>query len=171
MKNFTWDRIVRSTHWLVALSIFANLFFNKGGGQIHIILGYLAGGLVIFRLLWAITLAKYPARFRDLIPTPKGLAHHLHEIKNKKEETIGHNHFGLLAIWVMWLLLFALIFTGYHIQNDTEFYYEYNLDDVHEKLALALKMIVGLHVSAVIVTSLWFKRNLIKSMIWKNKEE
>lgn len=161
--SFVWDKVVRLTHWSVVLIVVANWFFNEGGETAHRYLGYTAMVLIVLRLLWSLTGAKAPARFRDLIPTPKGFYRHFQEIKKRQEGSHrGHNAFGLLAVWLMWGCIIALGVTG--ILDDTNWGIDAGVSDWHEALADFLQIIVVLHIIAVILTSWWFRRNLVKSM-------
>lgn len=161
--EFVWDKVVRITHWAVAFIVISNLFFNKGGATAHRYLGYTALGLIACRLLWSLTLAKSPARFRDLIPTISGFREHAKEIKQRQEgHHRGHNAFGLLAVWAMWGCIVALAVTG--LLDDTDWGIDNDISDWHEGIANMLQIIVVLHVSAVLATSWWFKRNLVKAM-------
>ncbi|MDO4776906.1 MAG: cytochrome b/b6 domain-containing protein [Cardiobacteriaceae bacterium] len=167
---FVWDILVRLTHWGVAGAVIANLFFTGRGDEdaTHRILGMVAAGLVIIRLLWAMTLAKKPARLRDLVPTPGNAVHHLRDLQ-RGEETAepGHNALGLLAVWAMWFCIVGLAFTGYHANEYTDLAERFSLDDWHEYLAKALLVLFILHVSAVFLTSWRLKRNLVRPMIHK----
>ncbi|MDO4435152.1 MAG: cytochrome b/b6 domain-containing protein [Cardiobacteriaceae bacterium] len=171
-EKFTWDRLVRSSHWVVAFCVLANLFWLRPASTPHQALGYLAVALVLVRLTWSVLGASEPARFRDLIPTPKGLLRHIQELKHREHRQNGHNHFGLLAIWLMWFCIAGLAFTGYHAANETELLdklYDkgYELDEIHGQIAWVLQAIVGLHVVAVILSSWWLKHDLVRPMIIK----
>ncbi|MDO5091652.1 MAG: cytochrome b/b6 domain-containing protein [Cardiobacteriaceae bacterium] len=169
-RQFVWDILVRLTHWGVAAAVIANLFITGRGDDdaTHRVMGMIAAGLILLRLLWALTFAKKPARLRDLIPTPGNACHHLQDLK-RGEDTAepGHNAFGLLAVWAMWLCILGLAFTGYHANEYTALAKTYALDDWHEYLAKALMALVILHISAVILTSWRVKRNLVRPMIHK----
>lgn len=169
-QKFVWDILVRLTHWGVAIAVIANLFFTGRGDEdtAHRIFGMIAAGLVVIRLLWALTFAQKPARLRDLIPTPGNALHHLKDLQ-RGEDTAepGHNAFGLLAVWAMWLCILGLAFTGYHANEYTELAQAYPLDDWHDYLAKALLALFILHVGAVLLTSWRVKRNLVRPMIHK----
>lgn len=161
--DFVWDKVVRITHWSVAVIVFANLFFTKGGETPHRYLGYIALGLIGGRLLWSLTWANPPSRLLDLIPTVRGFREHLAEIKQRREgKHRGHNAFGLLAVWAMWACIVALGITG--ILYDSDWGIDNDIDDWHASIAEILKFIVILHIVAVLITSWWLKRNLVKSM-------
>lgn len=171
-EKFTWDKMVRSSHWIVALCVMANLWVVRPASLPHQALGYVAVAMVLIRLIWAVLAAEKPARLRDLIPTPRGLLAHLHELKHRQNHAHGHNHFGLLAIWLMWACIFGLAFTGYHAANETLFLDQmydrgYELDEIHGVLANILQAIVILHVLAVVFTSWWLKHDLVRPMIIK----
>lgn len=165
--KFVWDKLVRASHWLVAAIVLLNLFITEEGEDAHQYLGYLAVALIAIRLIWSATFAKSPARFLDLIPTIDGFKRHFQEIKQRKENPnhSGHNAFGLLAIWLMWVCIIGLGVTGY--LSDSDWGIDNDIDDVHELFANILQATVILHVFAVFVTSWWFKRSLVKAMIHK----
>lgn len=167
-EKFVWDIVVRITHWVVACAVIANLFFTEPGENVHKIMGFIAIGAVALRLLWSFTLAKMPARLRDLIPTPTNARHHLNELKRGEDSgAVGHNAFGLLAVWAMWGCLAALAFTGYHAANFTDLSETYALDNWHETAANILLALFVLHIAAILFTSWRLKRNLVRPMIHK----
>lgn len=162
-SSFVWDKLVRITHWSVAIIIFANLLVTEGGETTHRYLGYVAVGLIFCRLIWALTKAKSPARFCDLIPRFHGFSEHFLELKQRRLTHLGHNAFGLLAVWAMWLCIIALSVTGW--LDDTDWGIMNDIDDWHEGIASFLQAIVFLHISAVLVTGWWTGKNLIRRMI------
>lgn len=171
--KFVWDKVVRLTHWGVALAVSANLFLLKPGGTAHQVLGYTAIALVVLRLAWAVGGARKPARLRDLLPTPGNALHHLRDLRRGEDSAEpGHNAFGLLAVWAMWGCIALLAFSGYHTAAETDWYYSfsllgYDLDDWHGIIAKLLMGIVVLHILAVILTGLRIRRNLVRPMIHK----
>lgn len=166
--KFVWDKVVRLTHWLVACAVIANLFVTEPGEGVHKMMGFIAVGALLVRLLWAMTLAQAPARFRDLLPTPANAKQHAQDLLRGQETTApGHNAFGLLAVWAMWACLAGLAFTGYHAANFTDLSDTYALDDWHEVLAKVLMFLFVLHVVAIVFTSWRLKRNLVRPMIHK----
>lgn len=166
-QSFVWDKWVRLSHWLVAAIVLLNLFITEEGEQTHQYLGYVAVTLVFIRIIWSLSWAKAPARFSDLIPTISGLKSHIKEIRQRQESSshIGHNDFGLLAIWFMWFCIVGLGISGY--LSDTDWGIDNDIDDIHELIANLLQAVVILHVFAVFLTSWWFKRSLLKAMIHK----
>lgn len=163
-QDFVWDKVVRASHWLVALAVLANLFLTKPASLPHQILGYLAVAAIAIRLLWSVSFASFPARFRDLIPTPRGIKAHWQELKQGREEALGHNHWGRAAIWALWLCVMGLAWTGTLIRLEHDWYYDYHLDDVHEALANILLSLVVLHIAAVCLSSWRLGNRLLHRM-------
>lgn len=163
-NGFVWDRVVRASHWLVALCVLLNLTITEEGESLHQFLGYGAAALVLIRLLWALSFAKKPARFCDLIPSPKAFYEHFQALATRqKESQLGHNPFGLLAIWSMWLCIFALAVSGY--LSETDWGIMNDVSEVHEVFAGLLQVVVILHISAVFIMGWWFKHSFIQAML------
>lgn len=190
LTHFTWDGVVRTTHWLVALGCLCNLFVLRPGSVAHQAIGYSIAVLVLLRLLWALTVARAPARLRDLIPTPQGFRTHLADLRLREHRELGHNAFGLLFIWAAWLLLFALAGTGYlaALSSETggivpalstgieDFAYDFqwfgqNIEDWHGIFATVLQVLVCVHVVAVFATGKWLRHNYLRAMIHRPKEK
>ncbi|MEQ8858147.1 MAG: cytochrome b/b6 domain-containing protein [Pseudomonadales bacterium] len=79
-STLVWDWPLRLWHWAFALSVTASLATGWIGDislmDWHLRLGYLALGLLLFRLGWAIWGARY-ARLATFRPTPSRLLAHL----------------------------------------------------------------------------------------------
>lgn len=179
---FTWDILVRLTHWLIVLGFILNLFILRPGSFAHQIVGYIAASAVIIRLLWAMAGAKYPARIRDMIPTPSGIAEHWQELKAREHWHDKHNSIGLLFIWTAWLFILAIAATGYlAAAADTEhagsllpytdriedFAYAYNFGKIHAKLVAIMQALAAMHIAAVFITSRLTRHNYLRPMIHK----
>lgn len=163
-KPFVWDKVVRLSHWSVAIAVLLNLFITEEGETAHEWLGYLAVAMVLLRLIWSVSKAQSPARFRDLLPTPRGLQEHWTALKKREpEQWQGHNAFGLLAIWAMWFCIIGLGATGY--LSGTDWGIMNDVSDAHEVLAGLLQFVVVLHLVAIFATSWWLKKHLLKTML------
>ena len=66
-KVKVWDIPVRLCHWGLAACVLANLAFMEEGDGIHQYVGYIAAGMVVFRVLWGLVGSRY-ARFSDFFP-------------------------------------------------------------------------------------------------------
>ena len=159
-----WDWLVRLTHWSVASLFIANYFFTEPGEALHTNFGWIILGLVGLRLLWGLTLAKGPNHLRSFVPTPKGALHHLKELRDgTPPEKVGHNPLGSAAVYLMWIGLAAASLTGWGM--DTDWGFENDLDRWHFRVVDWLFILVVVHLSAVLLTSLRLKTNLVKAMI------
>lgn len=169
IKVKVWDILVRLTHWVVAIGIFANLTFIEEGNDIHEYVGYVVAGLVVLRLFWGFVGTKY-ARFTNFFPTPSRIKHHLRHMKNREfgMDAVGHNPLASFMIFALWGTILGLGVTGYLTGTDQFWGVEW-LGELHEVLAKGLYLLVPLHIVASIVMSYWQKQNLIKSMITGNK--
>ena len=136
-----WDVVVRFTHWSVAAIICFDLV-QDSGDKVHRTLGYIAAGLVLFRVLWGF-IGSQPARFRTWLPRPS-------------------------AMLAMWALILALAVTGWISRLDA-FWGEDLPVDIHRWLANGLLALVILHVAAAIVMSIKGRENLVAAMITGRK--
>lgn len=176
--QFTWDRVVRITHWLIALGIGLNLFVLRPGSEAHQLIGYGIFLAVILRLLWAITAAKYPARLRDMCPTIRGFQQHIRELKQRKHQSHKHNAIGLLFIWSVWLLIMAAAITGYlaAITSETDsllpystwledIAYDYPVEKIHGVAVQLIQWLALIHILAVFITGKITHHNYLRPMI------
>lgn len=180
VRYFTWDRIVRFTHWLIVLGFFLNLFVLRPGSSLHQGIGYGILMLIIIRLIWAMTGAKYPARMHDMLPTLTGVAEHLQELKQRQHRQDKHNAVGLLFIWSAWLLLIVIALTGYlaAISSDADsiiaynnaiedLAYNYPFEDIHKVLVRIIEGLAAIHIIAVWLTGKITRHNYLRPMIYQ----
>jgi len=157
-----WSLTVRLTHWAVATGVMVN-FFNESGYW-HRLLGYACILFVLFRLVDGLWLTRRAAS-RFFLPKFSGISSHLHEIRTGQvADHHGHNPLGQLAVYVMWLLIMLLGFTGW--LSRTDLYWGEDLPvQVHEILSNLLQAMVVLHLLAVLLMSRLQRKNLIKAII------
>lgn len=162
--RWSWDFLVRLIHWSVATLFLANYFFTEPGYELHTNFGWAILALVVVRILWGISFAKGPNHLRSFAPTLAGVQHHLQELKTRQRpQKVGHNPFGTVAIYLMWIGLSAAAFTGW--LQDTDWGFDNGADLWHEWVVDGVFLLVILHVSAVVLTSLWLRANLIRAMV------
>ncbi|MCV6605719.1 MAG: cytochrome b/b6 domain-containing protein, partial [Porticoccaceae bacterium] len=105
-----------------------------------------------------------PNHLKNFLPHPRSARQHLQHIKNReKPDSVGHNPFGTLAIYLMWLGLACAALTGW--LQDTDWGFDNGLDLWHRRIVRWLFYLVVVHVSAVAATSLWLRVNLVRAMI------
>lgn len=160
-----WSRPVRLLHWLVAGCVAVNLFNDTG--YAHRMIGYAAMALVALRLAHALWTRNTAERLR--LPGLRDLRLHLaHLFKRYPETTPGHNPLGQLAVYALWLLITALAVTGWICRTDAYWGEDWPID-LHSWLADAMLVLVLLHLAAVAFMSWWFRQNLVKAMVTRDK--
>jgi cytochrome b len=161
-NNTIWSLTVRLTHWAVATGVIIN-FFNDTGYW-HRMVGYACILFVMLRLIDGLWLSHAPAS-KFFVPRFNDIKLHLYEIRaGKVADHAGHNPLGQLAVYVMWLLIILLGFTGWLSRTDM-FWGEDLPVQIHEILSDLLQVMVVLHLLAVLLMSRLQKRNLIKAII------
>lgn len=100
-----WDLPLRAFHWLLALTILGSWLTERLGVawmHWHMRLGYLALGLVLFRILWGFAGPTY-ARFSNFVAGPAAVWRYARSwLGGRPEPHAGHNP---LAGWVIVLML------------------------------------------------------------------
>ena len=167
-RILVWDLPVRLFHWMLALA-FAGAWLTAESERwrdIHVLLGYTAGVLVVLRIVWGIFGSRH-ARFASFVRGPRRVAGYLRSlVSGSPEHTAGHNPAGGWAILALIALTLAVVATGLVVEADLG---PRGLDKVHEALASAMLAVVGLHVAGVIVGSLAHRENLVRAMVTGRK--
>lgn len=183
MKINVWDKPVRIFHWLL-VSVFIGAFFTSHTEwllEYHAIAGYVALGLICFRILWGFTGSHY-ARFSEFI---KGWgevkSYLLKTIRLKPSKYLGHNPA------VGWVVIFMLILTvGISVTGIVTYSGEENRGlwagivsfgtasvarDMHEFMAYTAVVVIVVHIAAALFHDFVLKENIILSMITGTKED
>lgn len=162
-----WDVVVRLTHWSVAAIVIWDLI-EDSGGQLHRVLGYVAAGLVLVRLLWGVVGSEH-ARFRAWVPRPAGvLAYCKALLRRRAPRFLSHTPLGAVMMLLMWALVLGLAVTGWMSRLDALWGEDWPID-IHAVLADMLTALVVLHVLAAIVFSVAGKENLVLAMLTGRK--
>jgi cytochrome b len=163
-RTLVWDLPTRAVHWLLALS-FAGAYLTADSERmrdVHMLLGYTAFGLVVFRLLWGIFGTRY-ARFTSLPLSPAAVIGYLKSLLTlSPRHYFGHNPAGSWAIVGMLLLVLVLGATGWAQAVEIGPGW---LEDLHEGIANAMLALVVVHVAAVVLSSALHRENLPRAMI------
>lgn len=163
-RQYVWDPLVRLFHWSLVACVLANFLLLEEGDPPHRWAGYMASGLVLFRLVWGFVGSRH-ARFASFFPTPSRLRHHLQQLRaGTLPHSDGHNPLGALMMLALMALVLSLGATGYLMGTDA-YWGEDWLEELHEGLANTLMLAVGLHAAAAIVMSKLEKVNLVRAMI------
>lgn len=150
-----WDVPLRLFHWLLVVAIALALLSAEEGSPLndwHILSGWVAGLLVLFRLVWGIFGGEH-SRFANFVK-PSALGHHVRELLGgRAEPTIGHNALGALSVLLLLAMVIATVWTGAVLA-----------EELHELLGWTLLALVVVHVLAVLLMSRLTHENLVRAM-------
>ncbi len=176
-RILVWDVPTRVFHWSLA-SCFALAWLTAESDvwlSHHVFLGYVALGLVGFRVVWGLVGGHY-ARFTSFAFSPKaGLAYVRDVLVHRAARHIGHNPAGSQAIYL--LLVFVLLvgvsgiltLGGEEQQSLAAGWLGINagraFKKLHEATATLMLLVVFGHIAGVVVESVLHKENLARSMV------
>jgi cytochrome b len=183
MKILVWDKPVRIFHWMLVSSYIAVFFTSRSEWllEYHTAAGYIALGLVVFRILWGLTGSHY-ARFSEFL---KGWgevkAYLLETVKLKPPRYVGHNPAVGWVVVFMLLLTAVITITGIITYSGEEnrglwaglVSYETAsyAKGLHKFLAYGAVAMIVMHVSAALFHDFVLKENIILSMFTGMKED
>lgn len=160
-----WDVPLRLFHWLLVGSIAVSFLSSDEDSALtgwHIASGWVAAVLIVFRLAWGFAGGEH-ARFMNFVRPSQALAHLKGLASGRAERTVGHNPAGGMAVLLMLGGIAAVIATGWLTLLGGE-------EDLHETIAWLLLGLVGVHVAAVIATSVLSRENLVRAMVTGRKK-
>ena len=173
-----WDPLLRIFHALLAGCFLVAYVMEDEMLHLHLLLGSIVFGLIIFRLFWGICGTEH-ARFSDFIFSIKQIRDHLRSlIRWKPSHHTGHTPAGGVMIFFLLIGLLILTLSGimlYGLENSAApFAYlttDMSLDTIifieqlHSLVADALMLAVLFHIAGVLIESLLQQQNLIGAMI------
>lgn len=181
-----WDKVIRLSHWTISFFFIANVFFIDpdaflsdyitliilpdffANASPHEWAGWTILAALIIRIIWGTTLAQGPNLLSSFVPNVQNAKEHLGHLKRRQPQTdIGHNSLGAIAVYIMWVGLIVIIFSGW--AQDTDWGFDNNVDRWHQWSVDAMTIFVYIHVGAVITTSILLKQPLIRAMIKTKK--
>lgn len=158
-----WDLPLRLFHWLLVVAVTIAFVSAEEGGPFaewHMLSGWTAALLIVFRIVWGFVGGEHARFFRFL--RPSAIPAHLVELfRGRPEPAIGHNPLGGVGVLVLLALVGAVVVTGAMLTEAGE--------DFHETLAWALLAVIGVHVLAVVLMSCLAGENLVAAMITGRK--
>lgn len=160
-----WDLPLRLFHWLLAGSIAVAFLSSEEDSAIagwHIAAGWVAAVLIVFRVVWGIVGGEH-ARFANFIRPSHAFAHLKGLASGRAERTVGHNPAGGMAVLLLIGSIAAVVATGWIALQGGE-------EDLHEGIAWFLLGLIGVHVAAVIATSVLSRENLVRAMVTGRKK-
>lgn len=158
-----WDAPLRLFHWALVVAValaFLSSEEDSALNQWHVLAGWVAGILIVFRLVWGFVGGEH-SRFSDFV-RPSRIAAHLSGLsRGRTEPSLGHNPLGAVSVVILLVLVAATVWTGAFGGEGAE--------DLHEVIAWTLLAMVGLHIAAVIAMSLLERENLVRAMVTGKK--
>ena len=159
---------MRVCHWgLVGAFALAWLTGEESQG-LHEWAGYAAVALIAVRVVWGFVGTKY-ARFTQFVRGPDAvLAYAGDTFRHREARYLGHNPAGGAMVITLLATLVVLCATGVMMTTDAFWGVKW-VDDVHNLASNFSLILIGIHVTGVIIASLEHKENLIIAMItgWK----
>ena len=163
-KTLVWDLPTRAFHWLLAIA-FVGAFVTAESERLrdlHMLMGYSAAGLVAFRLLWGILGTRY-ARFTSLPLSPRAVVAYLKSLLTlSPRHYFGHNPAGSWAVIGMLVLITLTAATGWAQAVEVGPRW---VEDLHEGLANTTIAVIGVHIVAVLLSSVLHRENLVRAML------
>lgn len=163
-RILVWDLPTRLFHWSLAIC-FAGAWLTSDSERqqlLHLLFGYSLFGLIIFRVVWGFIGSRY-ARFGSFFKGPGATLRYLGSmIKRQPEHHVGHNPVGAVAVWLLLGLGLAVAITGWQMVAGSA---GESLEEVHDALAIAMLVVVGVHIVGVIVSSVLHRENLPRAMV------
>jgi len=165
-----WDLLVRIFHWSLVTSFAVAWLSRHGSEPLHDGAGYLAGGLVLVRVLWG-TLGTPYARFSQFVRGPRAVLRYLRAILGGREARhIGHNPAGGAMVLALMAGMAATALTGWMMTTAAYFGVEW-VQSLHSVIAHGLLLLVFIHVAGVALACLRHRENLVAAMITGRKRE
>ena len=182
-KKLIWDIPTRLFHWGIVITLGYSWYSMEIEYDLdhHFISGYIALGLILFRIVWGIIGSRY-ARFGSFIYKPSEvIAYAKGLFKREGGKYAGHNPLGGLS--AIALLLFILIQAGTGMFADDEYYYfaplnEYvssttagRITEFHGINANIIFGLAALHIVAILFYRLYKKEKLVLAMLTGKKPD
>lgn len=182
-KKLIWDIPTRIFHWAIAITLFYSWYSITQEGNLdrHFISGFVALGLILFRVIWGFVGPRY-ARFASCIYKPSELVAYVKTLFNREGgKYAGHNPLGALSVFALLLVILFQAVSG--LFADDEFYYFGPLNDyissgmagkITQLHYANVNIIIGLaalHIVAILFYQLYKKENLIIAMITGKKRD
>ena len=163
-----WDPLVRIFHWsLVGVFAFAFATGDEWDAA-HETAGYVAAGLVAFRILWGLVGPRH-ARFSDFVRGPGTVAGYLRDATTfRARRYLGHNPAGGAMVLALLGAIAGIATTGYMMTTDAWWGVEW-VEEAHEALVYGTLGLIALHVGGVVLASVEHRENLVRSMLTGRK--
>jgi cytochrome b len=168
-----WDRPIRVFHWLIVLLVPASWATAKWHYMdVHMLLGQLMLGLVLFRIFWGL-IGSSTARFAGFVRGPGAVLGYL---RGRAAAGPGHNPLGALSVLVLLTLLAVQVGLGLFASDEDGLYQgplarhvsdaaSETLGERHHTMFYVLLAFILLHVAAILFYLIVRRQNLVTPMV------
>lgn len=173
MRVRIWDAPTRLFHWAIVVLVALQWWTAEEEElELHITLGLVTLGLILFRLIWGL-IGSSTARFATFVKGPRAVIAYL---RGRAGYVLGHNPLGALSVIGLLGVLVAQIGLGLFASDEDGLYggpFAHLIDpdlseeaaELHEDLFDVLLVLIGLHVAAILYYALVKRDNLVGPMI------
>ncbi len=179
-----WDLPVRLFHWSLVFSFLVAYITEDHIMPLHVLAGYIIGGLILFRLIWGFIGTEH-SRFKNFTYSPSTVFSYLKDVVSfKAEHYVGHNPAGGAMVVALLVSLALAVITGFAaygaeqaagplagVMASMPRFVKKAAEEVHEFFANFTLLLVFLHLGGVLLASLQHRENLVRSMINGLKRE
>ena len=168
-----WDLPVRLFHWAIVLLVPALWATHEWElMDLHILLGEIMLGLILFRLLWGV-LGSSTARFATFVKGPGAVLRYL----RGGGRSFGHNPLGGWSVLAMLLVLAVQVGLGLFASDEDGIYAgplsrhmpdlesAHTLAERHETMFWVLVVLIAVHVAAILWYRIAKRDDLITPMV------
>lgn len=162
-----WDRLIRALHWTLAGAFLISWLTAEEIMLPHMAAGFTILAIIAIRAFWGLTGPAH-ARFAGFVPSPGTLFTYLGDLlRGRAARYVGHNPAGGAMIVA---LLVGLLFTtasGVALKFGVPGLplTHHQVEELHEAAATGTLILVCLHVTGVLLSSLLHRENLVRSMV------
>ncbi len=164
-----WDWPVRVFHWTLVASVIGAYVTgeSKDFERLHHTLGWVAAGLIGFRVVWGLVGTRY-ARFSEFVRGPAQVWSYIKSLRSSEpQHFVGHNPVGAVAVILLMALVALSVYTGWLALADNAAEWT---EEAHEIVSNTLMMLVVVHVLGVLWSSRTHGENLLKAMLIGRKQ-
>ena len=159
-----WDPFVRTFHWTLVVSFIVCWLSAQVWEDLHAWAGYVAGALVVARVVWGFVGGGY-ARFSQFVRPPRVVLAYLGAVARGEEARfLGHNPAGGAMIVALLIVVVAAAASGYALTTDA-LWGSTAAQRLHSWIAHGLALLVLVHLAGVALASLRHRENLVRAMI------
>lgn len=187
-----WDIGVRGFHWSLVVLFVVAYVSGEDDSLVHAWSGYAIIGLLAFRIVWGFIGPRH-ARFADFVHGRAAVLEYARALARLRPvHYLGHNPLGGWMVVALLVLLIGVSWSGLEVYgaqghgplagngvtlvspaladgdrrgDGKESAAEEFWEEIHEALANLTLFLVLVHIAGVIVTSVIYRENLIRSMI------